>query len=273
MQDDFNIQYAFKHLMEDIDETSTTSGVGSYQRKTKAAGKDTYKKHPGDRTTGGLIYRDLWEEESLQPEDRIYVTYPNEYKGQKGTIVDVYQGFVTVKIDGEAGIHSMNASHVQRVPEEYEQDEEDDLNEVFTKDDYKKALELLKQLEGSDPKIYKMLNDLVLFAAIDPYHRMTYDDLEKKVSSARGEKPALAENYSRFKNETKTRSKPDQFHQAIREVKKRVHEIHKVFEYVNRLKDELNESGELKYRRHTEEAMTKIKEMVNELNAKIKKLK
>lgn len=268
MQEDFNIQYAFKHLMEDIDETSTTSGVGSYQRKTKSAGKDTYKKHPGDRTTGGLIYRDLWEEESLQPEDRIYVTYPNEYKGQKGTIVDVYQGFVTVKIDGEAGIHSMNATHVQRVPEEYEQDEEDDLNEVFTREDYQKALALLKKLEGSDPKIYDMIHRLVLRAAIDPYDRTTYTDLEKAAGQT-----SLAENYSRFKNETKTRSKPDQFHQAIREVKKRVHEIHKVFEYVNRLKDELNESGELKYRRHTEAAMTKIKEMVNELNAKIKKLK
>jgi hypothetical protein len=85
---------------------------------------------------------------------------------------------------------------------------------------------------------------------------------------------SLQENYGRFKNETKTRTKSDQFHQAIREVRKKVQEINKVFEYVNRLKNELNEGDSgLKYKRHTEAAIQKIKEMVNELNSKVKKFK
>lgn len=84
----------------------------------------------------------------------------------------------------------------------------------------------------------------------------------------------LNESYSRFKNETKTRSKPDQFHQAIREVKKKVQQINKMYEYVSRLKTELSEGGDgLKYKMHTEKALNKIKEMVSELNHKIKRFK
>lgn len=84
----------------------------------------------------------------------------------------------------------------------------------------------------------------------------------------------LNENYSKFKTETKTRGKSDQFHQAIREVRKKVQEINRLFEYVSRLKGELSEGeGGLKYKMHTEKALQKIKEMVLELNQNIKKFK
>ena len=46
----------------------------------------------------------------------------------------------------------------------------------------------------------------------------------------------LNESYSKFKTETKTRGKSDQFHQAVREVRKKVQEINRLFEYVSRLK-------------------------------------
>jgi hypothetical protein len=85
---------------------------------------------------------------------------------------------------------------------------------------------------------------------------------------------ALNENYSKFKTETKTRGKADQFHQAVREVRKKVQEINRLFEYVSRLKSELSEGeGGLKYKAHTEKALSKIKEMVAELNQNIKKFK
>jgi len=82
------------------------------------------------------------------------------------------------------------------------------------------------------------------------------------------------ESYSKFKTETKTRGKADQFHQAVREVRKKVQEINRLFEYVSRLKSELSEGeGGLKYKAHTEKALSKIKEMVAELNQNIKKFK
>lgn len=84
----------------------------------------------------------------------------------------------------------------------------------------------------------------------------------------------LNENYSKFKNETKTRGKSDQFHQAVRAVRKKVQEINKLFEYVSRLKLELSEGEDgLRYKEHTQKALAKIKEMVSELNQNIKKFK
>jgi oligoendopeptidase F len=84
----------------------------------------------------------------------------------------------------------------------------------------------------------------------------------------------LNENYAKFRNETKTRNKPEQFHQAIKAVKKRVQEINRLFEYVDRLKNELNEDEHgLKYKKHTENALSQIKEMVSQLNNKVKKFK
>ena len=84
----------------------------------------------------------------------------------------------------------------------------------------------------------------------------------------------INESYSKFKTETKTRGKSDQFHQAVREVRKKVQEINRLFEYVSRLKTELSEGeGGLKYKMHTEKALAKIKEMVSELNQNIKKFK
>ncbi len=84
----------------------------------------------------------------------------------------------------------------------------------------------------------------------------------------------INENYSKFKTETKTRGKADQFHQAVRQVRQKVQEINRLFEYVSRLKSELSEAeGGLKYKVHTEKALGKIKEMVAELNQNIKKFK
>ena len=84
----------------------------------------------------------------------------------------------------------------------------------------------------------------------------------------------INESYSKFKTETKTRGKSDQFHQAVRQVRKKVQEINKLFEYVSRLKSELSEGEDgLKYKIHTEKALEKIKEMVAQLNQNIKKFK
>jgi hypothetical protein len=84
----------------------------------------------------------------------------------------------------------------------------------------------------------------------------------------------LNENYSKFRTETKTRTKPEQFHQAVKAVKRKVQEIHKLYEYVSRLKTELSEGEDgLKYKVHTERALTQIKEMVSALHKNIKRFK
>lgn len=83
----------------------------------------------------------------------------------------------------------------------------------------------------------------------------------------------LNENYSRFKIETKTRGKSDQFHQAVKQVKKKMNEINRIFEYVERLKSELSEGEDLKYKKYTENAFAQIKESAKQLFLKSTKLK
>lgn len=81
----------------------------------------------------------------------------------------------------------------------------------------------------------------------------------------------LNENYAQFRNKTKNRQGPDQFHQAIREAKKKVAEVNRIMEYVEKLRNELNEGENgLKYRKHTENAISQIKESVVKLYKKIK---
>jgi len=84
---------------------------------------------------------------------------------------------------------------------------------------------------------------------------------------------SLLEGYAQFRNETKMRSKPDQFHQAVKSVKKKMSEINRLFEYMDRLKKELSEGEELKHKKYTESALQQIKENAKALFFKSTKLK
>lgn len=86
-------------------------------------------------------------------------------------------------------------------------------------------------------------------------------------------KETLQEGYAKFRNETKMRSKPDQFHQAVKQVKQKMNEINRIFEYVDRLKSELSEGEDLKYKKYTENAFQQIKESAKALFLKSTKLK
>jgi len=79
--------------------------------------------------------------------------------------------------------------------------------------------------------------------------------------------------YNKFKNEVKLRTKNEQLHKAIREVKRKLSEIDRIVEYTYRMKQELSEGEEgIKYWKKTESNIAAISEMVNHLNNKIKNL-
>ena len=135
------------------------------------------------------------------------------------------------------------------------------VDEVFNREDYKKVLQIIDKIKYTNTKLYNAIMDLV-----DDLYPHDYKEVEKLV--------AINENYSRFKNETKTRTKPEQFHQAVKSVKRKVEEINKLYEYMERLKLELSENSDgLKYKKYTENAILKIKEAVKALHVKTKKLK
>jgi hypothetical protein len=79
-------------------------------------------------------------------------------------------------------------------------------------------------------------------------------------------------SYSKFKNEVKFRTKAEQLHKAIREVKRKLQEIDRIVEYTQRMKQELSEGDGIQYWNRTNTAISTISEMVNHLNNKIKTL-
>ena len=79
--------------------------------------------------------------------------------------------------------------------------------------------------------------------------------------------------YSKFKSEVKFRTKSEQLHKAIREVKRKLQEIDRIVEYTSRMKQELSEDeGGISYWKATQKNVASISEMVNQLNNKIKNL-
>jgi len=79
-------------------------------------------------------------------------------------------------------------------------------------------------------------------------------------------------SYSKFKKEVSFRTKSEQLHKAIREVKRKLKEIDRIVEYTSRMKQELSEDGGLNYWKATQNNINTISEMVNSLNNKIKNL-
>jgi hypothetical protein len=78
--------------------------------------------------------------------------------------------------------------------------------------------------------------------------------------------------YHKFKNEVKFRTKNEQLHKAIREVKRKLMEIDRIVEYTSRMKQELSEGDGIQYWKATQKNVATISEMVNTLNNKIKNL-
>ena len=79
--------------------------------------------------------------------------------------------------------------------------------------------------------------------------------------------------YSKFKKDVKHRTKSEQLHKAIREVKRKLQEIDRIVEYTSRMKQELSEDeGGISYWKATQNNIGRISEMVNQLNNKIKNL-
>jgi hypothetical protein len=79
--------------------------------------------------------------------------------------------------------------------------------------------------------------------------------------------------YKQFKKEVKFRTKAEQLHKAMREVKRKLSEIDRIVEYTTRMKQELSENDGGAYWGRTEKAVHSIAEMLNHLNNKINNLK
>jgi hypothetical protein len=146
-----------------------------------------------------------------------------------------------------------------------------------------KDMKFIKQKSSSDKATYQIIDlennnkvkGTMIFGSVNNLRDFADDYIKPQggtISTNLGENN-INENYSRFKNETKTRSKSEHYHKAILEVKKRTNELNKLLEYAIRLKQELNQVDEIKSSRHTLNALDKVTENIKEVYIKAKKLK
>ena len=86
-------------------------------------------------------------------------------------------------------------------------------------------------------------------------------------------KKALEENYFKFRNETKTRGKSEQFHEAVKIINKKLDEVNKLLEFTGTLKTELSESEDtFEVKTYTKKSMDKVRGKVIEAYQKLKQL-
>ena len=267
-----NNQFATQFLREEVQSTvkedgGSTVGGGVTGGPTAA----TFTADAGEQVAGAKgAFKEKYQEDARRLAGNPAKT---NKQGTKNLTAYMNFGFTKAPNAEEAGKHIKGVE----VEELWEYEEGEPVEEILTRQDYDKLQKLITTLANKaaanprDEKINRIYRDVLnsfLKAGMDT-HPVSYDDVSKPAKELE-----LNENYSRFKNQTKTRPKTEQFHQAIREVRKKIHEIQRVFEYVSRLKEELNEGEEgLKYKRHTEAAIVKIKEAVSQLNREIKKFK
>jgi len=296
----FNNQFATQKLRQEISTTGTgatfTPGTGEQfaSKATKNIVKKKIKKEdknipsnwkdapsiPNRPSKGGYIYKQLFEKlsefvkenkQNLEVDDKVKVTYGNEFYGKIGKIVDIRGGFVVVGF-----MYDQDGDYLDW-DESLEDDREIDVEEYSMHSSDVQKIEDEDETElVQDPKSKEFTRKI----KISPNDKETIRKIqammakEKNLKKEKEGENMINEGYAKFRNETKVRPKPDQFHQAIRQVRQKVQEINRLFEYVSRLKSELSEGEDgLKYKMHTEKALAKIKEMVASLNQNVKKFK
>lgn len=87
------------------------------------------------------------------------------------------------------------------------------------------------------------------------------------------EEEPLNENYFSFRNETKTRGKSEQFHEAVKIINKKLDEVNRLLEFTGTLKTELSEGEDnFEVKTNTKKAMSKVRGKVVEAYQKLKEL-
>jgi hypothetical protein len=226
-------EYIKQLVRELLDEESTTAGVGGYSTPFAFA-----KKGQGPNAATKQAERSGWKLAGGMPKKSKVLDYKELWKGKKS---------------------SMN---------EY------DANKFTSSGDYK--------IDG-DEVIFKFVrNGKYVFLRLKDQKHIEIDDQNinkvkelKESSLLQIIKQELLNEvtYSKFKKEVKFRTKNEQLHKAIREVKRKLAEIDRIVEYTSRMKQELSEGEEgIKYWKATQKNVASISEMVNHLNNKIKNL-
>jgi len=240
-------KYIRELVRQELDEMSTTAGVPGYLTPA-AFGK------PGQKTNAATKYaeKEGWKRAKGMPKNSKVFDYKELWKGKKSAMNENMTADDAVKQLRPLLAHTI---------------EHDKLSGEYS--------EWLDKVKAGDDEILDRMWDLA-GSATDKYAINVLSKSETMKESLLNiiEQELLNEvTYGKFKKDVKFRTKSEQLHKAIREVKRKLAEIDRIVEYTSRMKQELSEGEEgIKYWKATQKNVATISEMVNHLNNKIKNL-
>jgi hypothetical protein len=139
----------------------------------------------------------------------------------------------------------------------------------------KKVKEDAPRLAGSPAKTNKQgASNLSAYKNFGFTKAPSAKEAGKKMQSIDVEELWEGNRYSQFKKEAAIRSKPQQMHEAVKMINKKLEEVSKLLEFTSQMKQELSEGEEtLEYARNTHKVFEKVHKRVVEVFSKVKKLK
>jgi hypothetical protein len=279
---------------EEIDEMSTSGAAGSYS--TPYAFKGNKK---GDNVaTKTAISQGFKKASTSLPKNSKVVDYRQLFEDEYEMVQDPKTKEFTKRVK----LSDEDKETIKKIQDLMDKEKSKKLNEenewpkeVFSR---YKDIKFILQKSTSDKATYQIIDlednnkpkDSMTFGSINTLKDFANDyikpqggtqstNLGENISKSNLIEQIIKEEilkegtYSKFKNEVKLRSKNEQLHKAIKEVKRKLMEIDRIVEYTSMMKQELSEGEEgLKYWKTTTNNVSKIAEMVNELNTKIQNL-
>lgn len=164
---------------------------------------------------------------------------------------------------GDVGAYATPKAFIKKKKKfhQYKESNYDKASQYGAASKYGAESDYTKASRSSDPSLYLGSGTETVSENMSKLEQIIKEELLNEVS------------YSKFKSEVKNRTKSDQLHKAIREVKRKLNEINRIVEYTSRMKQELSEGEDgIKYWKSTEKNIGAISEMVEQLNEKIKNL-
>jgi hypothetical protein len=247
----FNNQFATQKLREETEtnETSVSSGVGVYHKKK------------GERTTGGMIYKDLWKEEDMRE-----IFSKEDYE----KVVQLLDKIIHT--DPKA-FYAILQKVTSNLPHTYDdvknlapQVNEDEENDYWTN----KEVKIIKgkfagrtgeTIGGGNGTVDVKITSYVM----NPIVTLKQDEV-KVIGDLE-----LNENYSRFKKETRVKTGTKQYYEGIKIAERKLKEANKVLEYISKLKTELSETNsEIKENSHITKTKSRMVKAIAELYSKFK---
>jgi len=253
-------EYIKSLVRELLDEESTSGDAGGYLTPMAFSKK-------GQKTNAATkqAERSGWKKTEGMPKNSKVLDYKELWKGKKSAMNENSISTLEDILNKKDSLDYLKGMYLKIIKGPFTQKQPEYTNKgcKFLFHDKRANMVGVELEDGKSVNLYpkELIIDTERFNMRESLKKIIKQELLNEVT------------YSKFKKDVKFRTKNEQLHKAIREVKRKLMEIDRIVEYTSRMKQELSEGEEgVKYWKATQKNVATISEMVNQLNNKIKNL-